>query len=255
MLTRPADYPLWFRVVIIVALAFLAINLFFFIGPAAAFIRWASTSLSITEKEVVGALGALFGSFVGAGFAFYFAKLQRQKERLDDEVAAGNRALFTLYEIWNDLVQYQKEVVDEYRDRSDAWLNLSPSPYPIREHAFDVKDLSFVLHRDAPTFQQVLLEGARFRLVSHYIGRRDMLVLSEVFPKLSAAGISPGEPRPLQEIEELLGVGIVRQLKVLTDGIIKNTDEDVQSSRQAFTRLRATLMRLHPKEKFINLNP
>ena len=82
-----------------------------------------------------------------------------------------------------------------------------------------------------------------------------MLVLSEVFPKLSAAGISVGEARPLQEIEALLGVGIVRQLKVLTDGIIKKTDEDVQSSRQAFTQLRATLMRLHPKEKFIDPNP
>jgi hypothetical protein len=79
--------------------------------------------------------------------------------------------------------------------------------------------------------------------------------LSEVFPKLSAAGISLREARPLQEIEALLGVGLVHQLRVLTEGIIKNIDEDVQSSLEAFTRLRATLMRLHPKEKFINLHP
>ena len=51
----------------------------------------------------------------GAG-AGYTCQLSRGK--------AGNRALFTLYEIWNALVQYQKEAVANYRGRPDAWFNL-----------------------------------------------------------------------------------------------------------------------------------
>ena len=36
---KPADYPFWLRVLVIVTLAMFIVNLFFFLGPLSAFFR------------------------------------------------------------------------------------------------------------------------------------------------------------------------------------------------------------------------
>jgi len=53
--------------------------------------------------------------------------------------------------------------------------------------------------------------------------------LEEAWPKLASAGIQMGEGRPIEEVEEALGPGITKQLKVITAGIINNFDENEAS--------------------------
>lgn len=112
---RPRDYPLWFRVIVVLTLALLAINSLFFLAPAATFISWAKNASPFNTNDILAGLGTLTASFAGAWFAFKFAKLQRDKERTDDEVTAGNRALYTLTEINNSLLQHQQEAVEKFR--------------------------------------------------------------------------------------------------------------------------------------------
>jgi hypothetical protein len=57
--------------------------------------------------------------------------------------------------------------------------------------------------------------------VAGLINRQSGLVLSEVFPRLSAAHIEIAEQRAKGEIEKILGVSTCHQLKVLVAGIIK----------------------------------
>jgi len=61
--------------------------------------------------------------------------------------------------------------------------------------------------------------------------------------------------RAERQIEQILGVGLVRQLRVLTEGIIGSVDDNVKSAREAFDELRATLKVLYPKRKFLNMPP
>lgn len=192
-------------------------------------------------------------AFAGAWAAFKLEHNSRKKDREDGEVAAGNRALFTLVQIWSKLKQYQGEIVEGYRARPDAWLNLPVGP-PVQDGAliFDMKDLSFVLEASPSTFQMIFLEQDRFRLAAHIIQQRSELVLSEVFPRMSAAGLSLGEPITAGEMEKLLTVGITQQLRVFTEGIIKNVDEDVISSHETFEKLRTILKDIYPKRKFVN---
>jgi hypothetical protein len=85
------------------------------------------------------------------------------------------------------------------------------------------------------------------------INRRSALVLDKVFPLLSDAGIAVGEKRPADEVERILGHGLVRQLKVYAPGIIKNIDEDVTSLKAAYDRLREHLSQAYPKRKFLRI--
>jgi hypothetical protein len=252
---KPADYPFWFRGLLIVILLLLTINIFFFLAPLVALAEWAKNNVSITAKELLGGLGTLAATFIGAWLAFYFAKIQRTREKEDREASAGNRALFTLYTMHNSQLQYQSEVVVPYRNRDDAWLNLHVSTPLNKDVLFDTKDLSFVLDAHAPTFAQVLIEEARYRLAAYLVEEHRRIQLTEAWPRLQAAGVSLGDNRPAGEIEQIIGVGTVKALRVTTAAIIKNFDENVISSLLAFRALRARLLSIYPKHKFFDIGP
>jgi hypothetical protein len=252
--TKAADFPFWLRVIVIVALGFFVINLLFFLVPSARFIAWASPMLS--GKEILSGAGTLVASFAGAWFAFRFARYQRERDKMDTDVAAGNRALFILTNMFNALRQHQKEVVDPYRNRHDAWLNLHVAPLPIRKDiSFDLKELSFVMEADAQTFAELLLEEERFRLAFYLVEEHKTLVFSEVWPRLEAAGLKIRDNRTQHEIETALGAGTVQKLRVMTAAIIKNFDENVKSCLDVFQKLRATLKAIYPERKFIDHKP
>lgn len=203
---------------------------------------------------VANGMVTLGAAFFGAWAAFKYENSTRKKQQEDDEVAAGNRALYTLSNIWNISKQYQDEAVKNWRGKEDAWLNL-PVTMPLDDNdtTFSMQDLSFLMDSYAGTFQEVLLQGTRFRFVATLIDRQKELVLSEVFPRLSAASIQIGEQRPQGEIAKILGISTCHQLKILVEGIISNIDQDVVSSRNAFASLRTVLKKIYPNRKFIEL--
>lgn len=192
-------------------------------------------------------------AFAGAWAAFKLENSTQNKLIEDENVASGNRALFTLLQIWNKQKQYQKEIIDSYRSRDDAWFNL-PAGSPISDNSlvFDMKELSFVLQSKGSIFQFVFLEADRFRDVAQLIDKRSELILSEVFPRLSAAGIKIGQSVDSDKVKQILTAGVVRQLEILTAGIVKNMDENIISSRAIFNKLRAALKEIYPKRKFID---
>lgn len=251
---KPSDYPFWLRLVVAITLLMFAVNLFFFLAPGIAFATWIGKA-GITGKELLTGAGALMGSFVGAWFAFRFAQHQRKQEKDNGEVAAGNLALFTLTTMYNELQQHQKEIVEPYRGKADAWLNLHVSQPLNPNLRFEIKDLVFVMQADAAVFQQLLLEESRFQFAAYLIEEHRRLALVETWPRLEAAGLHIGDNRPENEIEAIIGVSVVHRLKITTDAIIKNIDEDVKSSLDAFVKLRSALKSIHPKRKFIDFKP
>ena len=136
----------------------------------------------------LNALVALVSVFLGAFFAYRFERTQRKKEQNELEVAAGNRALFTLFRMSSALRQYQIEMVEEYRTKDDRWLNFpAGSALPDTPLLFDAKDLSFVLQSTPSAFQFLFLEADRFEIAKRYIEDRNRMIRTEVFPTLSAA--------------------------------------------------------------------
>jgi len=248
---KPTDYPLWFRLVVIATLLLLTVNLFFFLVPITAIVG----KLSMTGKDLLVGLGTLVASFVGAWFAFQFANYQREREKVDQQIAAGNRALFTLTAMYNGLKQYQKEIIDPYRGKDDGWLNLHVTLPLNADLSFDMKDLSFVMETNAVAFQHVFLEEQRFRMAAYMVEYHRRVLVSDAWPRLTAAGIGLDERRPLRDIEMALDPATIRQLKVITAGLITNVDDDVKSSMDVFKELRAALKSIYPDRKFIDFNP
>ncbi|MBX3548285.1 MAG: hypothetical protein KF748_03950 [Xanthobacteraceae bacterium] len=198
----------------------------------------------------------LVAAFVGSWAAFKLENIRRVKDVREKNVSNANSALYTLYRMWNTLRQYQREVIEECRGKPDNWLNMTATLSGIYDNvSVNKDDISFLLATDDPqAFAEVMLENQRHSLALKLINRRSDLIFDEVFPRMSNAQIPVGAQVPIGDVERILGVSIVHQLKEHTRDIIKFVDADVASLENSFHKLRAAALALYPGEKFIKVD-
>lgn len=206
-------------------------------------------------KDIVAILATLIASFAGAWGAFLLENERRKRETEDRNVGAANRAIYTLYNLWNILEQYRKEVMEPYRTRPDVWLNLAASPTtPTGEQTFQANELQFLLQSaKAEVYAGLMLEEQRFAIAINLIRARSALVLDEVFPKMSSARVPVGRALPEAEVEQILGIALTHKLKEITAAIFKNVDEDLVSLKAQHDQLRDAMKCLYPKRKVLQI--
>ncbi len=205
----------------------------------------------LTGERLATAAGSFAGTVIGAWLAFLFASRSRKLVREDEEVAAGNLALFALSCMLNATWQYQKEITGPFRLRHDAWLNL-PASAPLNE-TFDLdrKSLGFIASEEPSVFQAIVLEEARYQLLTYSAKYHRDLILNKVWPVM-AQHYEIGDQKLEAELRKTLGPALVRDLEVTTQALIEHTDENVESLPPAFKELRSALKRRYPNRKFLD---
>lgn len=206
-------------------------------------------------KDIVTILATLVAAFAGAWGAFLLENERHKREVEDRNIGAANRAIYTLFNLWNILEQYRKEVLELYRGKPDAWLNLAANPtVPTGEQTFQPGELQFLLQSsNAEVYAGLMLEEQRFAIALALIKARSALVLDQVFPKMSAANVPVGQSLPEHEVEKILGIDLTHKLKQITAGIFKNVDEDLASLKVEHDRLREAMKLLYPKRKILQV--
>src|SRR5690242_16902591 len=138
-------------------------------------------------KDILAAAATLLASFAGAWAAFALESRRRKNEETERIVGGANRALYTIFHQWNVLEQYRKEVLEPYRGKQDAWLNVAANPCtPEGDYKFEPAQLQFLLQREKPdVYVTLMLEEQRFKLAIDLIKTRSDLVLREVFPRMA----------------------------------------------------------------------
>jgi hypothetical protein len=211
--------------------------------------------MSITSDLIVNSITTISSVFVGAFLAFALENYRRKKETKGRHIAAANRALYTVFNLWNILFQFQKEIIDPCREKTDTWINMPASPPQSPSYgltSFQADELAFLLQtKYSNTFSNLLLEEERFLLAIQLIEKRSSIILNHVHPTLGGAGVHVGGKLTQPEIEKIIGIDKVHMLKQLFSGIIKNVDEDIESLKLAHDEFRNTMKELYPKDKFI----
>lgn len=197
----------------------------------------------------------MVASFAGAWGAFLLENQRRKREFEDCNIGAANRAIYTLFNLWNILEQYRKEALEPYRGKPDAWLNLPAHPtIPTGEHTFQANELQFLLQSSkAEVYAGLMLEEQRFAIAIDLIRARSTLVLDEVFPKMSAAKIPVQKALPEIEVEEILGIALTHKLKEITAAIYRNVDEDLASLKAQHEQIREAMKHLYLKRKVLQI--
>ena len=206
-------------------------------------------------KDIVAILATLVASFAGAWAAFLLESQRRQREERDRNVGAGSRAIYTIFNIWNTLEQFRKEVLEPYRGKSDAWLNMAAHPaISVGDHRFEAGQLQFLLQSThAQIYAALFLEEQRYKLALALIEERSQLVLKEAFPRMARAGFAVGSSASAEEVERTLGVDLVHKLKSITAALYMNIDENLLSLREKHDELRAAMKLLYPKQKVLQV--
>lgn len=206
-------------------------------------------------KDLLTALASLVASFAGAWAAFALESRRRKLEEEGKNIGAANRAIYIIFNLWNVLEQYRKDVLEPFRDKPDAWLNLMASPTtPVGDSKFQAGDLQFLLQTThANIFATLLLEEQRFGVTMDLIRSRSNLVLDKVFPSMAAAGIGVGQPMYQAHVELALGIDVTHKLKQLTEAIYMNVDNDLFSLKTTYEQFKNVLQELYPDKKFLKI--
>lgn len=205
-------------------------------------------------SQLIEPITTLVAAFAGAWFAFRFERKHKEAEEVRRRVGASNRALYMLFNLWNGMVQIRQEVIDPFRGRFDAWLNMAATvPDRYERAAFEAGELSFLMTISSPLYADLLLEEQRYNSAIQLLEQRNSIVLNEAWPRLAQAGIGVGFQRNADEIERILGMDVTRKLKVMGDGLIKNIDENVKTIMGVFERLRGAMKAAYPNEKFLDV--
>jgi hypothetical protein len=197
----------------------------------------------------------LIAAFAGAWAAFKFESRRRKQETIERQISATNRALYTIFNLWNVLRQFQKESIEPVRGNVDIWLNMNatlPTSYGLT--SFQADELAFLLQTEhVNIYAELLLEEQRFWIAVRQIEMRSSIVLNEVFPKMAASSVPVGAKLTEHQIENIIGIDVQHKLKEITSGIIENIDENVKSLIETHDKLRAAMKSIYPKKKFVTI--
>jgi hypothetical protein len=208
---------------------------------------------ALTLKDIAAALWAPFSIFVGAWMAFYFNSRRTKQERIDKEVTEGNLAISVLAQFYNQQLQYQRDYLAPHKGAPDAWFKIMAGPaLDSIQVELNRNDLGFLLQANGSVWQQIALEERRFYLVKSLIDERNAL-LAKGWAKLEESGIKHGSSLKISELEAILGPVLFQQLQQMGLALIDQVTQNVASSINAISALRAELLRTFPKRKFISI--
>ncbi|QIY81267.1 hypothetical protein [Chromobacterium violaceum] len=209
----------------------------------------------LAYKDIIAILATLIAAFAGAWGAFLLENERKKREVADANIGAANRAIYTIFNLWNVLEQYRKEVLEPYRSKSDAWLSVAANPtIPTGIHTFQADELQFLLSQSKPEiYAALLLEEQRFAIAIDLIRTRSSLVLDQVFAKMASAQIPIGANMLEVDVEQILGIDTTHKLKQLTAAIYRNVDENLESLQKQYETLRSSMQELYPKRKLIQI--
>jgi hypothetical protein len=78
-------------------------------------------------------------------------------------------------------------------------------------------------------------------------------MLEKIYPVMSAAGLQPGQQVSEEALRRVLGPALWVEADQLTESIVANVNEDVQSVKDTFDKLRLALVKALPGQMFIRV--
>ncbi|MBI3609231.1 MAG: hypothetical protein HY204_00845 [Nitrospirae bacterium] len=205
----------------------------------------------------ISAVVTLASAFLGAWSAFKLEDRARKRKKQEDNIAAGNRAIFMLTRMFNELGNIQQQVIDPVRKREAKSITMLPLlTQNYDDLRFEVNNLTFLLETEyRQILMQLLIEESRFHAAIQLLNERSKLHLREVQPLLKRAGIVEGVEYSKEQIEAALGPYTFPQILRSTEQVISHIDQTVDSLLEMGERLNGALKSLFPDSKFIRFKP
>jgi hypothetical protein len=208
-------------------------------------------------EALISALVTLVAAFAGSWSAFKLEDRAKSRQRVRDQVAAINRAQFALIQQFNELKNIQSKMIDAKRDDPLRFITMRPSlPFGDSITRLDVTELLFLLETDDRELPfLMMLEQRRFETAIQAVNERSSAHISELQPRLLAAGVREGSSWTLDSLNECLGDDIVLRLQRATDAAVEQVDLTVESCAGIIDTFYKAMKARFPNESIIRMAP
>ena len=205
----------------------------------------------ISQREIASSVLALFGTFLGATFAFRLNEDKEIKELRSATIAAMNRALFIIVRQHNAIRSYKNEL-EKYPAEFEKAFNfpaLQPPSYEDLVHNF--KDLEFLIESNNPNILfQLTIEQERFHQAMNSIRVRNEFYVHSVQPAIERSELNGKIVTPelaLGNLGERIYFGAVNGAKVLSEHVYE-TEQSLFNMHKSLHKLAREMF---PEKKFI----
>jgi hypothetical protein len=212
--------------------------------------------LGIVFTPYLPALATLLAAYFGAKYAFDLQSAKDREITKQRNIGNGNVAIFNILRMINNLLNYQRQIIDPVRDKQSAFLEMSPTlPSEKDALSINVESLSFLFVVTEPNILGELSVGeSKYQRTLEAIVERSRIHREEVQPTLEEAGIVQGGDYTFKQIELALGNRLFTTLQESTNQIIEHVDGTILSLQGVATKLSEALLRIYPNETIIRIS-
>lgn len=190
-------------------------------------------------KDLVVPLISLFGTFLGATYAFRLNEEKENRKIEDLKVAAVNRALFVLIRQHNAIAELLRNEFLRFPDEFSRAVNMPAiTPPPYNDLTHDFKELDFILGTEKPQLLfDLMLEQERFFQSMSALKIRNDHYVNLFQPKLAELGMN----------DRLVSVGELRSAMgdYVFKGVIDGTNiafDHMSKSNESLPKMHASLL-------------
>ncbi|SFO89601.1 hypothetical protein SAMN05216567_103225 [Variovorax sp. OK605] len=186
----------------------------------------------------------VIGPFVGAFLAFGLARMYDANRRFNERLAAGNLALLTLKNQFNDFTLFRLGFAEDCRritltGDEPIWALVRPNFMRYGDYEFDYKEVAFLFESGArpSAFDDIELA----QMAHHDLIKMDehRTATARETQRLVAKEAKVGEG--LDGVEKIIGKAMVVELEMLASGLALRAADNEQVYLKAFRSLRSAL--------------
>lgn len=224
-------------------------------------LQWFDAALSAVDWQIAGTgvVSAGFGAIAGAYAAFTLESRRRASEVEAKHISDGRRVLFDLFYIWEDLAQYNNQVLSGIQGTPPEhhWIRLLPTNYPYSTEGFlEPARYEFLFEHGEPQLAaDIALQHRRYVLAMSQIQERSRIIIEGVRPRWEAAQLGVDAEITAEELQQMAGPNFYHQLRDMTENIKRFVPEDLQAIEACFKSLRDHLKKRYPGRSFMDFQP
>jgi len=207
----------------------------------------------ILSTSYVPALTTLVAAFYGAKYAFDFQRTKESEDQKKKDLIAANITIFNLMRMANSLLVFKKQVIDPFRGKPTAFLEMPPVLHTVGEDIkINPESLYFLLQtKERNLLGEIIIEERRYHAAIESINERSNLHRNEIQPLLETSGIMQGGFYSIEQIEKALGERMFVTINQATEQLVVHVDQTIASIQTVSNKLVECMKNLHPDESVI----
>lgn len=230
------------------------VGLSFILGAAAGWIA-EGRFLNILFTSYVPALATLLAAYFGAKYAFAFQRNKEIEDTKRKNIVNGNVVIFNILQMINNLLIYQKQIIDPVRGKPSAFLEMSPTTQLSKEEiSLDLNGIYYILNtEDINLLGEISVEVSKYHKALDAINERSLIHIRQVQPTLEKAEIVQGNDYLPEQIEGAIGNRLYVSMHESTKQVIEHVDNTLLSLQEVCRKLTQSLEKQFPGEAIISI--